>query len=95
MKRREAAARSPSNIAGVAQAADSTSRGAAETQSAAQLLVEMSKQLRSLVQQFKTGRRGAAGGRWRPADRSTLPSSRRRIGAGDSSSGTFWTDGKI
>ena len=44
-----------SNIAGVAQAAESTSRGATETQNAAQLLVQMSTQLRSLVEQFKTG----------------------------------------
>ena len=44
-----------SNIAGVAQAAESTSRGATETQNAAQLLVEMSTQLRNLVKQFKTG----------------------------------------
>ncbi len=42
-----------SNIAGVAQAAESTSRGAAETQNAAQLLVDMSAQLRRLVEQFR------------------------------------------
>jgi methyl-accepting chemotaxis protein len=44
-----------SNIAGVAQAAESTARGANETRNAAHLLVEMSTQLRSLVEQFKTG----------------------------------------
>ena len=42
-----------SNIGGVAQAAESTSRGAGETHSAAQELVQMSTQLRSLVEQFK------------------------------------------
>ncbi|MGH9744890.1 MAG: methyl-accepting chemotaxis protein [Candidatus Acidiferrales bacterium] len=42
-----------SNIAGVAQAAESTSRGAGDTQKAAQELVEMSAQLRKLVEQFK------------------------------------------
>jgi len=42
-----------SNIAGVAQAAESTSRGAGDTQKAAQELVEMSAQLRRLVEQFK------------------------------------------
>ncbi len=44
-----------SNIAGVAEAAESTSRGATETRNATQLLVEMSTQLRQLVEQFKTG----------------------------------------
>ena len=48
------------NIAGVAQAAESTSRGAGETQKAAQQLVEMSEQLRGLVEQFKI--KGAEGG---------------------------------
>jgi methyl-accepting chemotaxis protein len=42
-----------SNIAGVAQAAESTSHGASDTQKAAQDLVETSKQLRRLVEQFK------------------------------------------
>jgi methyl-accepting chemotaxis protein len=42
-----------SNIAGVAQAAESTSRGASDTQKAAQDLVQMSTQLRSLVERFK------------------------------------------
>jgi methyl-accepting chemotaxis protein len=42
-----------SNINGVAQAAESTSRGATDTQKAAQLLVETSGQLRRLVEQFK------------------------------------------
>jgi methyl-accepting chemotaxis protein len=41
------------NIAGVAQAAESTSRGASDTQKAAQDLVQMSTQLRGLVEQFK------------------------------------------
>jgi hypothetical protein len=41
-----------SNIAGVAQAAQSTSRGSADTQKAAQELVQMSAQLRALVAQF-------------------------------------------
>jgi hypothetical protein len=43
-----------SNIAGVAQAAESTSRGAGDTQKAAQQLVETSAQLRRLVEQFNT-----------------------------------------
>jgi methyl-accepting chemotaxis protein len=42
-----------SNIAGVAQAAESTSRGANDSQRAAQDLVETSTQLRRLVEQFK------------------------------------------
>jgi methyl-accepting chemotaxis protein len=42
-----------SNIAGVAEAAQSTSRGACETQKAAQQLVATSAQLRLLVEQFK------------------------------------------
>ncbi|MGA9393340.1 MAG: hypothetical protein WBV69_23125, partial [Candidatus Sulfotelmatobacter sp.] len=42
-----------SNIAGVAQAAESTSRGANDTQKAAQQLVETSAELRRLVEQFK------------------------------------------
>jgi methyl-accepting chemotaxis protein len=42
-----------SNITGVAEAAESTSRGSAETQKAAHELVEMSSQLRGLVEQFK------------------------------------------
>jgi methyl-accepting chemotaxis protein len=42
-----------SNIAGVSQAAESTSQGASDTQKAAQDLVETSKQLRRLVEQFK------------------------------------------
>ncbi|MGD0162331.1 MAG: methyl-accepting chemotaxis protein [Candidatus Sulfotelmatobacter sp.] len=42
-----------SNIAGVAQAAESTSRGAGDTQKAAQQLVETSAELRRLVEQFK------------------------------------------
>src|SRR5579872_2030708 len=42
-----------SNIAGVAAAAQSTTRGAGNTQKAAQELVQMSTQLRRLVEQFK------------------------------------------
>jgi methyl-accepting chemotaxis protein len=42
-----------SNIAGVAQAAESTSRGAGDTQKASQQLVETSAELRRLVEQFK------------------------------------------
>jgi methyl-accepting chemotaxis protein len=42
-----------SNIAGVAQAAESTSRGAGDTQKAAQELVQMSAELRRLVEQFR------------------------------------------
>jgi methyl-accepting chemotaxis protein len=42
-----------SNIGGVAAAAESTSRGAADTQKAAQELVQMSSQLSGLVEQFK------------------------------------------
>jgi methyl-accepting chemotaxis protein len=41
------------NIAGVAQAAESTSRGASDTRKAAQQLVEMSEKLRRLVEQFR------------------------------------------
>ena len=41
------------NINGVAQAADGTSRGATDTQKAAQQLVETSAELRRLVEQFK------------------------------------------
>jgi len=44
-----------SNIAGVAEAAESTSRGATDTQAATRQLVEMATQLRRLVDQFKTG----------------------------------------
>jgi methyl-accepting chemotaxis protein len=42
-----------SNISGVAQAAESTSRGAADTQKAARQLVETSAELRRLIEQFK------------------------------------------
>jgi methyl-accepting chemotaxis protein len=42
-----------SNIVGVEQAAESTSRGASDTQKAAQDLVQTSTQLRHLVEQFK------------------------------------------
>jgi methyl-accepting chemotaxis protein len=47
-----------SNIAGVAMAAESTSHGSADTQKAAQELVQMSSQLRALVAQFKLGGSG-------------------------------------
>ena len=50
-----------SNIGGVAQAAESTSRGAGDTQKAAQQLVEMSGQLKSLVEKFKIARSVSAG----------------------------------
>jgi methyl-accepting chemotaxis protein len=42
-----------SNISGVAQAAESTSQGARDTHKAAQELVQMSTQLRGMVEQFK------------------------------------------
>jgi methyl-accepting chemotaxis protein len=42
-----------SNIAGVAEAAQGTTRGATDTQKASQQLVETSNQLRRLVEQFK------------------------------------------
>jgi methyl-accepting chemotaxis protein len=42
-----------SNIAGVAEAAQGTTRGASDTQKASQQLVETSTQLRRLVEQFK------------------------------------------
>ena len=42
-----------SNIAGVAQAAESTSHGATDTQKAAQDLVQTSAELRRLVEQFR------------------------------------------
>ncbi len=51
-----------SNIAGVAQAAESTSRGAGDTQKAAQELVETSTQLRRLVEQFKINSNDSARG---------------------------------
>jgi methyl-accepting chemotaxis protein len=47
-----------SNIAGVAQAAESTSRGAGDTQKAAQQLVETSAELSRLVEQFKINENG-------------------------------------
>ena len=40
-------------LAGVSQAAESTSRGAGDTQKAAQRLVETSAELRRLVEQFR------------------------------------------
>ena len=42
-----------SNIAGVAEAAESTSHGVADTQKATQQMLDMSAQLRKLVEQFK------------------------------------------
>jgi methyl-accepting chemotaxis protein len=52
-----------SNIAGVSQAAESTSRGATDTQKAARQLVETSAELRRLVEQFKIDSgSGQAGG---------------------------------
>jgi methyl-accepting chemotaxis protein len=47
------------NISGVAQAAESTSRGASDTQKAAQQLVETSAELRRLVEQFKINAQGS------------------------------------
>jgi methyl-accepting chemotaxis protein len=44
-----------SNIAGMTEAAEGTSRGAGNTQSAAQQLVETSAELRRLVEQFQIG----------------------------------------
>lgn len=49
-----------SNIAGVAEAAQGTIRGATDTQKASQQLVEKSTQLRSLVGQFKINGSGRA-----------------------------------
>ena len=53
-----------SNVAGVAAAAESTSRGANDTQKAAQELVQMSAQLRGLVEQFRidSGENGRGNG---------------------------------
>jgi methyl-accepting chemotaxis protein len=48
-----------SNINGVAQAAESTWRGAGDTQKAAQQLVETSAELRRLVEQFKISTNGS------------------------------------
>ena len=50
-----------SNIAGVAQAAESTSLGAGDTQKAAQDLVATSTQLRQFASQFKLNSQRAAG----------------------------------
>ena len=52
-----------SNIAGVAQAAESTSQGAGDTQKATEQLVQTSTQLRGLVEQFQFESNGAAGAR--------------------------------
>jgi methyl-accepting chemotaxis protein len=49
------------NIAGVAQAAAGTTRGANDTQKAAEQLVEMSKALRELVGRFNIGSNGVNG----------------------------------
>ena len=59
----QSSAQITSNIGGVAHAAESTSRGAGDTQKASQQLVETSAQLRRLVEQFKvTAALSAAGG---------------------------------
>jgi methyl-accepting chemotaxis protein len=50
------------NIQGVAAAAESTTRGAQDTLKAAQQLTDMSKQLRTLVEQFKLEEDATAGG---------------------------------
>jgi methyl-accepting chemotaxis protein len=54
-----------SNISGVAEAAQGTTRGASDTQKASQQLVETSTQLRRLVEQFRVnaGAGNVAGGR--------------------------------
>jgi methyl-accepting chemotaxis protein len=49
-----------SNISGVAQAAESTSRGAMDTEKASQQLVETSTELRRLVEQFRIDKHGSA-----------------------------------
>jgi methyl-accepting chemotaxis protein len=49
------------NIAGVAEAAAGTTRGANDTQKAAEQLVEMSKALRELVGRFNVGSNGING----------------------------------
>jgi hypothetical protein len=46
----------------MAQAAESTSRGAGDTQKAAQQLVEMSVELKSLVERFKIHGQGGGQG---------------------------------
>jgi methyl-accepting chemotaxis protein len=51
-----------SNIAGVAQAAGSTSRGAGDAQKAAEGLEATSAELRRLVAEFKTGSNGSRKG---------------------------------
>lgn len=51
-----AAAEITSNITGVAEAAQGTSRGAADTQKASQQLVATSTELRGLIEQFKIDR---------------------------------------
>ncbi len=56
-----------SNIAGVAHAAESTSRGATDTQKAAQQLVETSAELRRLVEQFKISSGSGQGAGGQPA----------------------------
>ena len=63
-----------SNIAGVAQAAESTSRGAGDTQKAAQQLVETSAELRRLVEQFKINDAAATPARQTPIRRSMAAS---------------------
>ena len=59
-----------SNINGVAQAAESTSRGAMDTQKASQQLVETSAELRRLVEQFKIDANGQHGLRSQQSGRS-------------------------
>jgi methyl-accepting chemotaxis protein len=67
-----------SNINGVAQAAESTSRGAVDTQKAAQQLVETSAELRRLVEQFKIN----AGGNNLGSGRSPIPARSKATYAG-------------
>jgi methyl-accepting chemotaxis protein len=58
-----------SNMTGVAEAAQGTTRGATDTQKASQQLVETANQLRRLVEQFKinTGSSGYGIGGGEPA----------------------------
>ena len=57
------------NITGVAQAAQSTSSSAHDSQKAASQLAEMSTQLRQLVEQFKINESGNGSGRGAPVHR--------------------------
>jgi len=68
-----------SNIAGVAEAAQSTTRGATDTQQASRQLVETSAQLRRLVEQFRVSKgEGAAS---KISDRSSEEARAARAGS--------------